>query len=130
MRRPLAVATRTLALLSALLWVVAAGIVAFVCYVSGLDRRRDVAVLKSIGVPDVAAGRRRRARGRPARGRSRPGSPSSPPWCWSRVPAAGRVTVAQCAAALGVAVVIGVLAAAASVRQVVTTDPALAFAST
>jgi len=129
MRRPLAVATRTLALLSALLWLVAAGIVGFVCYVSGLDRRRDVAVLKSVGVPTwrlvagvalegvllavVAAGI----------------AVVAAVILVPLFPLPVGVTVAQCAAALGVAVVIGVVAGATSVRQVVTVDPALAFAS-
>jgi putative ABC transport system permease protein len=50
LRRPLQVATRSLGLLSVLLWFVAAGIVGFICYLSGLDRAHDVAVLKAIGV--------------------------------------------------------------------------------
>jgi putative ABC transport system permease protein len=49
LRRPLQVATRTLGLLSLLLWLVAGSIVAFVCYLSALDRLRDVAVLKAVG---------------------------------------------------------------------------------
>jgi putative ABC transport system permease protein len=49
LRRPLQVATRTLGLLSVLLWLVAGSIAAFVCYLSALDRVRDVAVLKAIG---------------------------------------------------------------------------------
>jgi putative ABC transport system permease protein len=50
LRRPLLVATRSLGLLSALLWIVAAGIVGLICYLSSVDRAHDVAVLKAIGV--------------------------------------------------------------------------------
>ena len=50
LRRPLQVATRSLGILSGLLWFVAAGIVGFICYLAGLDRSRDVAVFKAVGV--------------------------------------------------------------------------------
>ena len=50
LRRPLQVATRSLGILSVLLWFVAAGIVGFICYLAGLDRVHDVAVFKAVGV--------------------------------------------------------------------------------
>ena len=50
MRRPLSVATGALGLVAALLWLVAAGIVALLAYLSGLDRSRDLAVYKAFGV--------------------------------------------------------------------------------
>ena len=49
LRRPLSVATSALGLVAALLWVVAAGIVAMMAYLSGLDRYRDFAVFKALG---------------------------------------------------------------------------------
>ena len=49
LRRPLSVATSALGLVAALLWVVAAGIVAMLAYLSGLDRYRDFAVFKALG---------------------------------------------------------------------------------
>ncbi|WP_456846839.1 FtsX-like permease family protein [Cellulomonas sp. P5_C6] len=130
MRRPLEVATRTLALLSALLWLVAAGIVGFVCYVAGLDRQRDVAVLKSVGVPTW-----RLVGGVALEGVLLAGTAAVLAVVAALVlvplfPLPVAVTAGQCLTALGVGVVIGLVAAAASVRQVLTTDPALAFAST
>ena len=50
LRRPLSVATRAIGLIALLLWVVAAGIVAMMGYLSGLDRYRDFAVFKALGV--------------------------------------------------------------------------------
>lgn len=50
LRRPLSVATGALALIAALLWVVAAGIVGMLAYLSGLDRTRELAVYKAFGV--------------------------------------------------------------------------------
>jgi len=50
LRRPLSVATSALGLVAALLWLVAAGIVAMMAYLSGLDRSRDFAVFKALGV--------------------------------------------------------------------------------
>lgn len=49
LRRPLSVATSALGLVAGLLWLVAAGIVAMLAYLSGLDRYRDFAVFKALG---------------------------------------------------------------------------------
>ncbi|KQT01244.1 FtsX-like permease family protein [Cellulomonas sp. Leaf395] len=129
MRRPLAVATRTLAILSALLWLVAAGIVAFVCYVSGLDRRRDVAVLKSIGVPTWRLVGGVALEGVLLAGLAAVVAVVAAVLLVPAFPLPVSVTVAQCVTALGVGIVIGLVAAAASLHQVVVTDPALAFAN-
>lgn len=50
LRRPLSIATGALALVAALLWVVAAGIVGMLAYLSGLDRHRELVVYKAFGV--------------------------------------------------------------------------------
>ena len=129
MRRPLAVATRTLALLSALLWLVAAGIVAFVCYVSGLDRRRDVAVLKALGVPTRVLVGGVALEGVLLAGGAAAIAVVAAILLVPTFPLPVGVTPGQCLVVVGVGVVIGLVAAAASVRQVVVTDPALAFAN-
>jgi putative ABC transport system permease protein len=49
LRRPLSVATSAIGLVALLLWLVAAGIVAMMAYLSGLDRYRDFAVFKALG---------------------------------------------------------------------------------
>jgi putative ABC transport system permease protein len=51
LRRPLGSAIRTIGVLSVILWLVAAGIIALMVYLSSLDRRVDFAVYKAIGVP-------------------------------------------------------------------------------
>lgn len=56
--RPLKVAVDAISIVAVLLWIVAALIVGSVIYLSALERLRDFAVFKAIGVPtrDVAAG--------------------------------------------------------------------------
>lgn len=50
LRRPLAVATTAIGIVAGLLWLVAAGIVGMLSFLSGLDRHRDFAVYKAHGV--------------------------------------------------------------------------------
>ncbi|MCW2557534.1 MAG: ABC-type transport system, involved in lipoprotein release, permease component, partial [Mycobacterium sp.] len=56
--RPLKVAVNSITIVAILLWVVAALVVGSVIYLSALERLRDFAVFKAIGVPtrNVAAG--------------------------------------------------------------------------
>jgi putative ABC transport system permease protein len=125
--RPTKVAVDAIAIVAVLLWIVAALIVGAVVYLSALERMRDFAVFKAIGVPtrSVLSGLVVQA-----------------------------MIVAVLAAALGaalsrllaplfpmdvivsasaylllvvIAVGIGLLASAAAVRRAVTVDPALAF---
>ena len=49
MRRPISVAGDTIAFINILLWVIAAGIIAAVLYMSALERVGDFAVLKATG---------------------------------------------------------------------------------
>src|ERR1051326_8854091 len=49
--RPVARARQTLALIRILLWIVAATIIGTFVYLSGLGRSRELAVLRSIGIP-------------------------------------------------------------------------------
>ncbi|KRB47659.1 ABC transporter permease [Terrabacter sp. Root181] len=128
LRRPLQVATRTLGLLSVLLWLVAGSIVAFVCYLSALDRVRDVAVLKAIG----AAPWRLCA------------TPLIEGLAVSVAAAAGAVLLAQallpafpltiglgltpCLVLAVVAIGLGVVASVAGITRVLRVDPALALA--
>jgi putative ABC transport system permease protein len=127
MLRPLKVAWSSLTIVAGLLWIVAVLIVGSVVYLSALERLRDFAVFKAIGVPtrSVLAGLALQA-----------------------------VVVALLAAAVGVilvqvlaplfpmtvvvpmtayltlpaiAVAIGLLASVAGLRRAVAVDPALAF---
>jgi len=125
--RPLKVAVNSITIVAIMLWIVAALIVGSVIYLSALERLRDFAVFKAIGVPtgSILAGLALQA-----------------------------IVVALCAAAVGavlskllgplfpmqvivpvqafvalpvIAVVIGLIASAAGLRRAVSVDPALAF---
>lgn len=125
--RPLKVAVNSITIVAVMLWIVAALIVGSVVYLSALERLRDFAVFKAIGVPtgSILAGLALQA-----------------------------IVVALCAALLGaglsqllgplfpmqvivpmaafialpvIAVVIGLIASAAGLRRAVSVDPALAF---
>ena len=127
MLRPLQVAWRSITIVAGLLWIVAVLIVGSVIYLSALERLRDFAVFKAIGVPtrSILSGLALQA-----------------------------VIVALLAAALGVvlalmlgpafpmlvvvptsaylalpvvAIAIGLLASVAGLRRAVAVDPALAF---
>ncbi len=50
LRRPLAVATTAIGLVTGMLWLVTAAIVGMLAFLSGLDRHRDFAVFKAHGV--------------------------------------------------------------------------------
>ena len=51
MMRPLKVAVNAISIMAGLLWLVAALIVGSMIYVSALERTRDFAVFKAVGVP-------------------------------------------------------------------------------
>ena len=125
--RPLKVAVNSITIVAVLLWIVAALIVGSVIYLSALERLRDFAVYKAIGVPtgSIAAGLALQA-----------------------------IVVALCAVVVGVglsmllgplfpmqvivpvlayialpviAVVFGLIASASGLHRAVSVDPAMAF---
>jgi putative ABC transport system permease protein len=49
--RPITQADQTIQLIEVLLWIVAAGIIGAIVYLSALERRSDFAVLKAVGTP-------------------------------------------------------------------------------
>ncbi len=69
--RPMNAAEGALTMLSVLLWIVAALIVGSVIYLSALERVRDFAVFKAVGVVDAFGARRACAAGDHRRGRRR-----------------------------------------------------------
>lgn len=130
LRRPLSVATHTLAVLCALLWLVACGIVAFICYLSGLDRLRDFAVFKALGVPTSRLVASVLLEGLLVSAAAGALAVSAAVVLVPAFPLPVSVSVATCLLVLGVSVLIGLIAGAASLRQVVAVDPALALAGT
>jgi len=51
--RPTSQAAQTIELIEVLLWLVAAGIIGAIVYLSAIERRRDFAVLKAVGTPST-----------------------------------------------------------------------------
>jgi putative ABC transport system permease protein len=127
LERPLASGTQSIAFINALLWLVAAGIIGSIVYLSALERQREFAVLKATGAANrsLLAGLALQAvllsaaAAVLAAGIARllaPGFPFTveiPPSAFPRL--------------LGVAVVVGLVASAAGLRRAVGVQPALAF---
>lgn len=125
--RPLKVAVNSITIVAVLLWIVAALIVGSVVYLSALERLRDFAVFKAIGVPtrSVMAGLALQAvivallAALVGAGLSLLLGPLFPMQV---------IIPTQAFVALPVvAVVIGLIASAAGLRRAVSVDPALAF---
>jgi putative ABC transport system permease protein len=127
LERPLASGTQSIAFINALLWLVAAGIIGSIVYLSALERQREFAVLKATGAANrsLLAGLALQAvllsaaAAVLAAGIARllaPGFPFTveiPPAALPRL--------------LGVAVVVGLAASVAGLRRAVGVQPALAF---
>jgi putative ABC transport system permease protein len=127
LRRPTAGATTTMAILSLILGVVAAGIIGLMSYMSNLDRLVDFALFKAIGVPTqklllglvlqvvamavVAA--------LAAAGLAAVLAPT--------LPIGVELTAASYLTLLGLALGVGLLVSLISIRQATAVDPALAF---
>jgi len=127
LRRPVAQAQQTISLIRWLLWLVAAGIVGAIVYLSALERTRDFAVFKAIGVStrSLVAGVVAQAvvvallsvgLAAVLEALMAPAAAMS-----VEVPAAGYLVLPL------VALVIGALASAAALRRAIRIDPALAF---
>lgn len=125
--RPLKVAVNSITIVAILLWIVAALIVGSVVYLSALERLRDFAVFKAIGVPtrSVMAGLALQAvivallAALVGAGLSLLLGPLFP--MQVIIPTEAFVALPV------VAVVIGLIASAAGLRRAVSVDPALAF---
>ncbi|OBB39498.1 ABC transporter permease [Mycobacterium sp. 852002-51961_SCH5331710] len=125
--RPLKVAVNSITIVAVLLWIVAALIVGSVVYLSALERLRDFAVFKAIGVPtrSVMAGLALQAvivalaAALVGAGLSLLLGPLFP--MQVIIPTTAFVALPV------VAVVIGLIASAAGLRRAVSVDPALAF---
>lgn len=125
--RPLQVAVNSITIVAVLLWIVAALIVGSVIYLSALERLRDFAVFKAIGIPtrSVMAGLALQAvivallAALVGAGLSLLLGPLFP--MQVIVPTEAFVALPV------IAVVIGLIASAAGLRRAVSVDPALAF---
>ncbi len=125
--RPLRGAREAMTLMAGLLWVVAALIVGSVIYISALERTRDFAVFKAVGVTtrSILAGLTLQAVVVAVLAALLGGALSIGlgPLC----PMRSDVPTSAFVALPVIAVVIGLLASVAGLRRAVTVDPALAF---
>jgi putative ABC transport system permease protein len=127
LERPLASATQSIAFINALLWLVAAGIIGSIVYLSALERQREFAVLKATGAANrsLLAGLALQAvllsaaAAVLAAGIARLLAPGFP--FTVEIPSSAFPRL------LGVAVAVGLAASAAGLRRAVGVQPALAF---
>jgi putative ABC transport system permease protein len=127
LERPLASGTQSIAFISALLWLVAAGIIGSIVYLSALERQREFAVLKATGAANrsLLAGLALQAillsaaAAVLAAGIARLLAPG--------FPFTVEIPLAAFPRLLGVAVVVGLVASSAGLRRAVGVQPALAF---
>jgi putative ABC transport system permease protein len=127
--RPTAQASQTIQLIEGLLWLVAAGIIGAIVYLSALERRRDFAVLKAVGTPStyVFAGLVLQALVL-AVGAATIGVVAEIPMSKMSAMAVRPSTVDYLAVPF-VALVVGVLASVLPARRAAQVDPAIAFGS-
>ena len=127
LNRPQKSGTQTVVIFNTLLWLMAAGIVATMVYLTALERARDIAVLKAMGTPN-----RTLFSGMAVQGLalalaacvvgaavSRALAPTMP--FAVETPGSAYLEV------LGVGIVVGLVAALVGLRRAVHIDPALAF---
>ena len=125
--RPTASGDQTIQLINVLLWVVAAGIIGSIVYLSALERTRDFAVMKATGVAN-----RSLLSGLIIQAIVLSVGAAVVAVFLERLlaptfPFAVNVTPLAYGALLGVAVLIGLVASMAGLRRAVRIDPALAF---
>jgi putative ABC transport system permease protein len=127
--RPTAQAAQTIQLIEVLLWLVAAGIIGAIVYLSALERRRDFAVLKAVGTPSsyLFAGLMLQAITL-AFGAAAIGVVAEIPMSHGAAMAV-RLSAFDYLAVPIVAVIVGVVASVLPARRAARVDPAIAFGS-
>jgi putative ABC transport system permease protein len=127
LNRPLKSGFNSIAVMAVLMWVIAAGIIGLIIYLSAIERTRDFAIFKATGAPNrvIVGGLMLQAvlvalvAAVLALGVSLVVAKGMPVQTSLSVSAAIQLAV--------IAVVVGVLASLAAVRRAITTDPAAAF---
>lgn len=127
--RPIAQASQTIQLIEVLLWLVAAGIIGAIVYLSALERRRDFAVLKAVGTPStfLFAGLMLQAVTL-ALGAAAIGVLAELPMSHGSAMAV-RLSTFDYLSVPTVAIVVGIVASVIPARRAARVDPALAFGS-
>ena len=127
LNRPLAGGVQSIVVTAVLLWLIAAGIIGLIVYLSAIERMRDFAVFKATGAPTriIVGGLMLQAvivslvAALLAVGVSK--------LVGLGLPFPSELGVAGIAQLVVISVVVGVLASLAGVRRALTTDPAVAF---
>jgi putative ABC transport system permease protein len=127
LNRPLAGGVQSIVVTAVLLWLIAAGIIGLIVYLSAIERMRDFAVFKATGAPTrvIVGGLMLQAvivslvAAVLAIGVSK--------LVGLGLPFPSELGVAGIAQLVAISLVVGVLASLAGVRRALTTDPAVAF---
>jgi len=127
LKRPLEGGLQSIVITTLMMWLIAAGVIGLIVYLSAIERTRDFAVFKATGAPNriIVGGLMMQAVivallaaviGVPLSALIAQGMPTAAGLSWS---AAVQLAL--------IAIVVGVLASLAAVRRALTTDPAMAF---
>jgi len=118
---------QTIGFLNGLLWIVAAGIIGSIVYVSVLERTRDFAVLKATGASNGSLLGGLALQAVILSVLAAVVAAALAPLLAKGFPFAVEITIRSHVTMLAVALTIGLLASLAGLRRAVTVDPALAF---
>jgi putative ABC transport system permease protein len=127
LRRPLKSATGTIGFLNLLLWIVAAGIIGSIVYLTVMERTRDFAVLKATGIASRALFVSLAFEAVVIALAAAVVATVMAVGLHSLLPMRVEISTASYVALAGVAVVAGLLASLVGLRRAVGVDPALAF---
>jgi putative ABC transport system permease protein len=125
--RPLKSATQSIYFIDVLLWVVAAGIIGSIVYLSALERTRDFAVLKATGATDASLMAGLALQAALLSLVSVVLAIAAAKLLAPLFPFAVEITISAILTLTLVSLAVGLLASLAGLRRAVTVDPALAF---
>jgi putative ABC transport system permease protein len=127
LRRPLKSATGTIGFLNVLLWIIAAGIIGSIVYLTVIERTRDFAVLKATGIASRALFLSLAFEAVVIALAAAIVATVMAVGLHSLLPMRVEISTSSYAALAGIAVVVGILASLVGLRRAVGVDPALAF---
>jgi putative ABC transport system permease protein len=127
LRRPLKSATGTISFLNVLLWIIAAGIIGSIVYLTVIERTRDFAVLKATGIASRALFTSLAIEAVVIALAAAIVATVMAIGLHSLLPMRVEISTASYLALAGIAVVVGIAASLVGLRRAVGVDPALAF---
>jgi putative ABC transport system permease protein len=127
LRRPLKSATGTIGFLNVLLWIIAAGIIGSIVYLTVIERTRDFAVLKATGIASGALFMSLAIEAVVIALAAAIVATVIAVGLHSLLPMRVEISTASYVGLAGIAVVVGIIASLVGLRRAVGVDPALAF---